>query len=110
MVSLPDGLAPADDRPAAWQDAASRRSLRWALPILAPEAVFSAQLSLRVEGVRAGAVVNVPAALGLDDGARLQQAQKQGLNPGRSFIRLDNWEIGIDTLDNHIYHWLYKPK
>ena len=74
-VSLPDGLAPiqAEERPTAWQDAASRRSLRQALPMLAPEAVFSAQLSVRVEGVRAGAVVNVPAALGLDGVALLQQ-------------------------------------
>ena len=75
MVSLPDGLAPiqAEDRSAAWQYEASQRSLRWVLPMLAPEAVFSAQLSLRVEGVRAGAVVNVPAALGQDGVALLQQ-------------------------------------
>lgn len=39
----------------------------------------------------------------------VEQAQVQGLNPGRNFTRIGDWELGIDTNDNVIFHAVYRP-
>ena len=39
----------------------------------------------------------------------VETAVKQGLAPGRNFLRIGHWELGIDTTDNVIYHAVYRP-
>lgn len=39
----------------------------------------------------------------------VETAVKQGLGPGRNFIQIGPWELGIDTTDNVIYHAVYRP-
>lgn len=39
----------------------------------------------------------------------VESALAQGLRPGRNFLRVGPWELGIDTNSNVIYHALYRP-
>ena len=40
----------------------------------------------------------------------VETAVKQGLlGPGRNFVTVGNWELGIDRATNVIYHALYRP-
>lgn len=39
----------------------------------------------------------------------VEQAQRQGLRPGRNFGRYGDFELGIDAKDNVIYHLVYRP-
>lgn len=39
----------------------------------------------------------------------VETAVKQGLAPGRNFLQVGSWELGIDTTDNVIYHAVYRP-
>jgi RHS repeat-associated protein len=39
----------------------------------------------------------------------VEEAQGIGLHFGRNFLTVGNWELGIDTSDNVIYHALYGP-
>jgi hypothetical protein len=39
----------------------------------------------------------------------VETAVEQGLAPGRNFIQIGPWELGIDTTDNVIYHAVYRP-
>lgn len=39
----------------------------------------------------------------------LETAVSQGLSPGRNFIQIGPWELGIDTNANVIYHAVYRP-
>ena len=39
----------------------------------------------------------------------VEQAQVQGLRPGRNFGITGDWELGIDTSDNVIFHAVYRP-
>ncbi len=36
------------------------------------------------------------------------EAEERGLDVGKNFLKIDNWELGIDTIDNHIFHWLWR--
>jgi RHS repeat-associated protein len=39
----------------------------------------------------------------------VESAVGQGLAPGRNFLQIGPWELGIDTTDNVIYHAVYRP-
>lgn len=39
----------------------------------------------------------------------VEQALAQGLRPGRNFVTIGWWELGIDTNGNVIYHAVYRP-
>ena len=39
----------------------------------------------------------------------VETAVAQGLKPGRNFVQVGSWELGIDTNGNVIYHAVYKP-
>ena len=39
----------------------------------------------------------------------VEKAQAAGLQAGRNFITVGNWELGIDTNGNVIYHAVYRP-
>lgn len=39
----------------------------------------------------------------------VETAVQQGLAPGRNFLQVGDWELGIDTTDNVIYHAVYRP-
>ncbi len=41
----------------------------------------------------------------------IEEAQEKGLlKPGKNFLKVGDWEIGIDTNEHVIYHLVYKPK
>ncbi len=39
----------------------------------------------------------------------LETAVDQGLTSGRNFVQVGPWELGIDTVDNVVYHAVYRP-
>ena len=39
----------------------------------------------------------------------VETAVARGLNPGRNFVQVGPWELGIDTNGNVIYHAVYRP-
>jgi len=39
----------------------------------------------------------------------VETAVAQGLKPGRNFVQVGPWELGIDTNGNVIYHAVYRP-
>ncbi len=39
----------------------------------------------------------------------VEQAVAHGLRPGRNFVTIGRWELGIDTNGNVIYHAVYRP-
>jgi hypothetical protein len=39
----------------------------------------------------------------------VKTAVEQGLAPGRNFLQIGPWELGIDTTDNVIFHAVYRP-
>lgn len=39
----------------------------------------------------------------------VETAVERGLASGRNFLQVGNWELGIDTTDNVIYHAVYRP-
>lgn len=39
----------------------------------------------------------------------VETAVSRGLTPGRNFVQVGPWELGIDTRGNVIYHALYRP-
>ncbi len=40
----------------------------------------------------------------------IETAVQRGLGPGRNFIAVGSWELGIDTGGNVVYHALYRPE
>lgn len=40
----------------------------------------------------------------------VESALAQGLKPGRNFVQVGPWELGIDTNSNVIYHAVYRPR
>jgi hypothetical protein len=41
--------------------------------------------------------------------AAVEEAVRLGLVPGRNFVTIGPWELGIDTIDRVIYHAVYRP-
>ena len=41
--------------------------------------------------------------------ASVESAVQGGLSPGRNFLQVGPWELGIDTMGNVIYHAVYRP-
>lgn len=39
----------------------------------------------------------------------IETAVSRGLAPGRNFVQVGQWELGIDTRGNVIYHAMYRP-
>ncbi len=39
----------------------------------------------------------------------VEKAVQDGLQPGRNFVRVGPWELGIDMSGNVIYHGVYRP-